>query len=402
MSQTKILMIGPGDPSVLNSGLGMAAHNISEHLSSIAELSVLQPESVLTSLKNESKSIKKETVEINDFTDFKVISDMVKIEVSNSISPYWYESTEIVSESVESRTSVVRKKLTQYTTRLIEESKKVEFDVIYAHDWLNFEAAVEIKKISKKPLILHAHSLDYDRSALHTGSWVFQLEKEAFEKADRIICVSKYSKKILKNIYGIKVSKIHVVYNGYEKEDYPEASSPFHEKIVLFVGRLTGQKGPTQFLTIAEEVNRTYPDSRFIMAGEGDMYKTLIESGAHSSVASKFHMTGYLDKKELQKLYSMADVYCMPSVSEPFGLTALEACGAEIPVVLSDNAGAAEVLEGARTANFQDANGFAREITNLLKNKKLANESIKRNTKSLNGLSWQKTASQILEILQKP
>ncbi|MFY0627863.1 MAG: glycosyltransferase family 4 protein [Reichenbachiella sp.] len=400
MSDLKILMIGPGDPSQTNSGLGKAAEQISTQLAKKTQLILIQPESVLDQNTTEEKKTKK-AISISDFSDFKVISDMVRIEVSNNISPYWYDSTPTSSVKELDRKSEVEEKLQTFTEEIIEESSESKFDVIYAHDWITFKAALELKSSSKKPLVLHVHSLDYDRSSMHTGSWVFRLEQEAFEKADQIICVSKYTKKIIEEVYEIESSKITVVYNGYAETVYPEAISPFHEKIVLFVGRLTGQKGPTQFLAIAEEVHEKYPQSRFIMAGDGEMYKTLIEAGAHSSVASKFHVTGHLNEKDLNKLYAMSDVFCMPSVSEPFGLTALEAAGANLPIVISNNTGAAEVLSGARTSDFHDTGGFAREIVSLLKNDKLKTESVKRNTKSLNLLSWNQSVTQILDVLQK-
>ena len=392
----KVLMIGPGEQSISTSGLGKAASQIASFLSKRIDLTLIQPKSLSThSSKKEIEHISTES-----FNELKVIKDMVKIEVSNTISPYWYSSEplEVTSSSQENS---IQKDLYRFSQEIEIIAMPEDFDIIYAHDWLTFPAAESLKKKTGKPLVLHVHSLDYDRSALRTDSWIFDLEKLAFQKADKIITVSNYSKGIVNKVYGIPSKKIHVAHNGYESIEYPDPVSPFHERIVLFVGRLTGQKGPTQFLEIAEKVHEYYPDSRFIMAGAGDMYNGLVEAGATSSVAGKFHLTGYLTDEDLKKLYAMADIYCMPSVSEPFGLTALEAADADIPTVISKNSGASEVLEGAVTVDFHDTDAFAAEIIILLKNKELREEKIKKNKKSLLGLSWEKTSEKVLEILEQ-
>ncbi len=391
----KVLMIGPGEQSVSNSGLGKAADQIATIIAKRTALTLVQPES----LEVESSPKTRQTVTTENFSEMKVLKDMVKIEVSNTISPYWYASK---PQQIETTTheSTVQKDLIMFSHEIEMSADSIDFDVIYAHDWLTFPAAESLKKKTGKPLVLHVHSLDYDRSSMRTDSWVFDLEKTAFENADKIIAVSNYSKGIMENIYGIDPGKIEVAHNGYTKTDFPDSASPFHERIVLFVGRLAGQKGPTQFLQIAEKVHEFYPDTRFIMAGEGEMYNTLIEAGASSTVAGKFHLTGYLDEKDLKRLYAMADIYCMPSVSEPFGLTALEAASANIPVVISSNSGASEVLDGAVTVDFYDTSAFAAEIIILLKNKKVQQAKVKENRESLRNLSWEKTAEKVLKILE--
>lgn len=391
-------MLGPGEPVSRNSGLGIATKEIATYLNDYCELTIIQPDEmeVMEAIENHL-ALSKQKVNLDDFSDFKVLSELSTINIQSSISPYSNGFESSVAE-----TSVhhpLHDQLLEFSKQIEEAAEKVNFDAIYAHDWINFRAAIDIKTKLNKPLILHVHSLDFDRNCGNTGSWVFELEKEAFEQAEAIICVSHYSKSIIETVYGIDGDKISVVHNGCTLKEYPQHESPFKEKIVLFVGRLTGQKGPTKFLEIAEKVNALYPDSRFIMAGEGDLYKSLIEAGAHSNVANKFHITGYLKEPDLMKTYAMADIYCMPSVSEPFGLTALEAAAAKIPMVISENSGASEVLKSALTAHFDDTDKFAKNIVSLLKNEKVAHHIASENYALLNDLSWEKTNQKILSII---
>lgn len=400
MKKRKVLMLGPGEPDAINSGLGIAAKELSSRLSELCNLTVIQSNDLIkiSDIENNT-SLSSKKIKYNQFSDFNVVSEISQVNVESSISPYWSDQNSYrIKEDIRQK-HPIKEQLLSLTKNIITATQKMDYEVIYAHDWINFRAAIDLKKQFKKPLVLHVHSLDYDRNCGNQGSWVHDLEKEAFELADTVICVSNYSKKIIESIYGIAPQKISVVHNGYSKLDNLKYSSPFKEKIVLFVGRLTGQKGPTKFLEIAEKVHALYPNSRFIMAGEGDLYKSLIEAGAHSSIASKFHITGFLQKPDLLKTYAMADVYCMPSISEPFGLTALEAASAELPLVLSKNSGASEVLTAAMTSEYSDTQNFAKQIVTLLKNNELAQLQVVQNKKDLSLLDWSKSSQQVVDII---
>lgn len=399
MTKTRVLMLGPGEPSVLNSGLGKAAYHIANTISANIDLTIVQPEN----LDEFNDAVQKRNFEpqhrTEEFTDYEVLTELAKIEVTNAIAPFWYTggTYEVTHSYIESQ---IKTKAKTFTKEIIEITDEIEYDIIYAHDWLTFKAAIELKKKTKLPLILHIHSLDHDRNPNSDSSWVFEIEQDAFLAADKIICVSNYSKSIIQSIYGIDGSKVEVVYNGFSDRKHASYQSPFKEKVILFVGRLTNQKGPTQFLDIAELVHKHYPQTRFIMAGDGELFQNLIEAGAHSSIAHKFHMTGHLSNEELDKLYAMADVYCMPSISEPFGLTALEAAAAGLPMVISKNSGASEVLEGAISVDIKDTLGFANEIVKLLKNEKMKHYYIAKNHKAVHALSWEQTANQITNLFE--
>jgi glycosyltransferase involved in cell wall biosynthesis len=391
----KILMIGPGNPNASNSGLGIAASEIASYVKAHSDLTLLQPEDVKEKNQAETRVIRQEDF----FSDHNVMTDLATLSAGSGINPYWYQTSESAEETPKKEESVVYQALVSYSEEITRSAETFSFDLIYAHDWISFEAALRLKAKSKKPLILHVHSLDYDRSGKNSNSWVYQLEKEAFQKADAIISVSEYTKQVMIREYDASPSKIHVIHNGHSPKKLPENKSPFKEKIVLFVGRLTGQKGAHQFLKIAELVHEQQPKTRFVMVGDGDLYASLVESGAKSPIASKFHLTNYLTGNDLLQAYAMADVFCMPSVSEPFGLTALEAAGAGIPVVLSNNSGVAEVLPSAPIAQHDDPQAFAEHILTILKSAKLKKQLSTEGKKQVKELTWKKAGAKILGLL---
>jgi glycogen(starch) synthase len=286
----------------------------------------------------------------------------------------------------------------KYATRL---AKGKEFDIIHCHDWMTFLAGIEIKSVTKKPLVLHVHSLEYDRAGPESQGWVYQLERWAMNYADIIIPVSQYTGSIAQNHYGVNPSKIFPVHNGadpvhvfYNKKDFPE-------KLILFLGRVTGQKGPQYFLDIAAKVIQHVPNVRFVMAGTGDQLKGLIETGAYKNIGTKFHFTGFLHKEKVHKLFAIADVYCMPSVSEPFGLSALEAAQFGIPCVISKQSGVSEVLFGALKADFWDVDKMASHIISLLQNDALREAVIKDAYNDLQMCTWEKAAQKVNEVYHK-
>lgn len=391
-----ILMIGPGKPNTTTSGLGIAALEISTFLRQHSKLVLLQPEEVI--IKDDASGNVSKSGE--RFSDFQVLQDLASLSVGSGLSPYWYQ-TSSEAEVSKKEDSAVYKELVNYSDSITAAAESYDFDLIYAHDWVSFTAAMHLKAKSKKPLVLHVHSLDYDRSGKNSNSWVFHLEKEAFQKADTIIVVSEYTKQVMISAYHASPAKIQVVHNGYSPKKYPSKKSPFKEKIVLFVGRLTGQKGAQQFLRIAEMVSEKHPKTRFVMVGDGDLYAALVESGAKSSVAGKFHLTQYLTGDDLLQAYAMADVFCMPSVSEPFGLTALEAAGAGVPVVLSKNSGVSEVLPHALIADPDNPVEFANHIVEILKSGKVAKQLGDAGKKQVKELTWKKSNEKILSILNQ-
>ncbi|MBL3655973.1 glycosyltransferase family 4 protein [Fulvivirga sediminis] len=398
MDELKVLMLGPGEPTALNSGLGIATHHIAKNLNSLVKLTIIQPGDSM----EETHHSEVTGVNFQQFNEINVAKDMARISIKANLAPYFYSGyTSEMPAKEKMSESEVKKELELFTSKTISFSKHIDFDLIYSHDWTTMNAAMEIKKNSKKPLVVHIHSLDYDRSATHGESWVYELEKEGLEAADRIIAVSEYSAQIINEFYHIPTQKIDIVHNAIEAYRHSRVNKIFTEKLILFVGRLTGQKGPALFMQIAAKVNQQIPETRFVMAGTGELLKQLIESGAYRSVSGKFHFTGQLSPKDMKALYRRCDIYCMPSVSEPFGLSALEAASMGLPVVISKQSGAAEILPAALKADYWDIDLFVKHIVSLLTSERLYNEVVEKNTKEIGKLSWEEVAESIVTVFNK-
>jgi glycogen synthase len=275
------------------------------------------------------------------------------------------------------------------------------FDLIHAHDWMTFLAGVEVKKATGKPLVVHIHALQYDRAGADARGWIYDLEKYGMEEADCIVPVSHYTGEIISTHYGINPKKIRPVHNGADPVDAFETKKKFPEKLVLFLGRLTSQKGPEFFLETASRVIAVNPDVRFVVAGTGDKLRPLIESGAFRGLGAHFHFTGFLDKEKVNDLLSMTDVYCMPSVSEPFGLSALEAAQFGIPAVISKQSGVAEVLQGALKADYWDVELMAKHINDLLTDDGLRARVIEQAKLDIAASTWDAAAAKVMRIYEE-
>lgn len=276
-----------------------------------------------------------------------------------------------------------------------------DFDIIHAHDWMTFLAGVEVKKATGKPLVVHVHALQYDRAGSADRGWIYDIEKHGMEQADRIIPVSNYTGEIIALHYGIPPWKIRPVHNGADPVDAFATKKKFPEKLVLFLGRLTSQKGPEFFLETASRVIAKNPHVRFVVAGTGDKLRPLIESGAFRGLGDHFHFTGFLDKEKVHDLLSMTDVYCMPSVSEPFGLSALEAAQFGIPAVISKQSGVAEVLKGALKADFWDVDLMAKHINDLLTDDTLREQAIQQAKLDIAAATWDAAAAKVMKIYEE-
>lgn len=295
----------------------------------------------------------------------------------------------------------VLKKVYLYTQLAEQIAKDGDFDVIHAHDWITFSAGIRIKKMSGKPLILHVHSLETDRAGETIRNEIYKLEKEAMTVADRIFSVSHFTKDQIIKHYSIDPSKINVVHNGIDPGDMPRKVHQLRDKLVVFLGRLTHQKGPEFLLETAEKVACVFPRVKFVVAGTGDQFAHILETSAYKKLGNKFIFAGFLSKANVDELLSMADVYFMPSVSEPFGITALEAAQHHVPGVLSTQSGAAEVMRASLKADFWDTDKYANYIYALLKYDVL-NQELSENAKAeLDYLTWAHAAEKIWSVYQQ-
>ena len=278
------------------------------------------------------------------------------------------------------------------------------FDVIHAHDWLTAPAGIEAKRMSGKPLVVHAHALEFDRSGEHVNQSVYDIERAGFEAADRIIAVSHYTKDIIVNRYSISPDKITVVHNAVAKErrlGQLRLEKPFKEKLVLFLGRITFQKGPDYFVEAAAKVLEKNPNVRFAMAGSGDMFPRMVERMAELRIADKFHFLGFVRGGDVERIYAMSDLYVMPSVSEPFGITPLEAMVFDVPSIVSKQSGVAEILDNAVKIDFWDVDRLAFEILDILENEKRAQQLVEQGRETLKKVQWDHAATKVLEVYRQ-
>lgn len=280
---------------------------------------------------------------------------------------------------------------------------KDEFDVIHAHDWLTYMAGIAAKRLSGKPLVVHVHATSFDRSSDNNiDTRVYDIEKRGMEAADKVITVSDLTRNIVITKYGIDPSKVVTVHNAvdFSGRSNVNVERGVKDKVITFLGRITFQKGPEYFIGAAAKVLKRCDNVRFVMAGSGDMMNRSIRQVARLGISDRFHFTGFLRGKEVQEMFALSDVYVMPSVSEPFGISPLEAMRTGVPSVISKQSGAAEVLKYAFKVDFWDVDAMADEIYALLKYPALANFASKYGFDEVNTLKWNNAAVKIKNVYE--
>jgi len=412
----RVLMLGWEFPPIINGGLGVACHDLSSAMSELADITMVVPKSSPGFKVKNMNLIGINNLNAAGFDHFpsnyhKTLPFMMHM-VPADLNPYHSSAYDAEGRDVtamrQSREGMgafdidnlyggdVINKVLQYADIVCDLTKKMDFDVIHAHDWMTMIAGMRVKQQSGKPLVMHIHSLEVDRGGPESRGWVYELEKKGMEYADLLLPVSHFTAQNIEKYYGISKDKMSVVHNGSNKVAAFKSRRNFKEKTVLFVGRLTRQKGPERFLDIAKKVLETNPDVRFVMAGVGDYFRSCLERSSYQSIGNRFHMTGFLNSEKLRYLFSVSDVYCMPSVSEPFGLSAVEAAQFGIPCVISKQSGVAEVLNGALKFDHWDVNKAASCILNLLSDKVLARKVAEDASRNLDRITWDISAEKII------
>ncbi len=345
------------------------------------------------------------------------------LEVSSNLLPYvdpeefTKSSTVELPDGAHEEQSVFSRNYTfsgRYGTNLMEEvsryalvaaslASKYEFDVIHAHDWLTYSAGIAAKQVSGKPLVVHMHATEFDRSGEHINQNVYDIERKGMEAADRVITVSHYTRDIVINRYGINPDKVVTVHNAVEPMDQQEflnAHKNVKEKVVTFLGRVTFQKGPDYFVEAAYKILQKDKNVRFVMAGSGDMLNKIIRRVAELRISTHFHFTGFLKGEEVDRMFALSDVYVMPSVSEPFGISPLEAMRSNVPVVISKQSGVSEVLKYALKVNFWDIDDMADAIYGLLHYDALSRMFRKHGRNEVDNLKWENAALQVKHVYE--
>jgi glycogen(starch) synthase len=291
-------------------------------------------------------------------------------------------------------------------------AREEEFDVIYAHDWLSFGAGIAAKEATGKPLIVHVHATEFDRSGGASGvnPDVYALEKEGMERADVIIAVSEMTRSIFVREYGIPAAKVRVVYNGIDESTAPSSGDKLPRlrilkksgyKLVLFLGRVTLQKGPDYFLRAAKRVLERNPQVLFILSGSGDMDSQVMHLAAELGLGGHVFFTGFLHGAERHEVYEAADLFVMPSVSEPFGITALEAMRVGTPVLLSKQSGVSEVIRHALKVDFWDVDEMANKILSVVGYPGLREALAQNAAREAEALTWSDAARKVNGIVHE-
>ncbi len=289
----------------------------------------------------------------------------------------------------------------RFTAHVVNLTAGRSFDIIHAHDWMTFPAGVALSQITGKPLVVHIHSLEHDRSGYSINEQINQIERFGMEAADRVIAVSYYTARSIQRYHSIPADKIAVVHNGvYPRQAVQgyKLKKTWPRNVVLFLGRVTQQKGPDFFVEVAARVIPLVPDVLFVLAGSGDMLPGLIERVQVLGLDDNFLFPGFLKGEELEEMFSIADLYVMPSTSEPFGIAALEAISFDTPVILSRQSGVSEVLAGALKADFWDVDRMADLIVNSLLHEELRAEMLVQAKEELKLLHWDASALKTIEV----
>ncbi len=291
----------------------------------------------------------------------------------------------------------------RYANMAVELAMHEDFDVIHAHDWMTFPAAIAISAVTGKPMIAHIHSTEFDRSGEHVNQMIYDFERQGIHHADRVIAVSYFTRNIIISRYGAAGEKVEVVHNGVDRNgnggwSLADSGIKREEKIVLFLGRITMQKGPEYFLMAAKKVLEVMDNVKFVMAGSGDMMQRAIEMAAELGIGRKVLFTGFLRGDAVKKIYQMADLFVMPSVSEPFGLVPLEALHNDVPVIISKQSGVSEVLMHALKVDFWDVNEIANKIVAVLKYPPLQMTLKSYGNYEVRKLRWEDSALKCLQI----
>jgi glycosyltransferase involved in cell wall biosynthesis len=415
----KVLMFGWEFPPHISGGLGTACYGLTRGLSHIPGMDIIfvVPKSFGDEDQTAVHLVGANEINITEkFINVEGFFRKIKlIEVGSKIIPYTdpeeyvklaaeYEGQQVnfINTQIKGKLKFSGKygpdlyqEIGNYALVAIQIALDNEFDVIHAHDWLTYPAGIAARDISGKPLVVHVHATDFDRSGGNVNPTVYQIEKNGFEAADKIITVSNLTRNTVIEKYGISPEKVVTIYNAVEPisdEERMAAKRSIPEKVVTFLGRITLQKGPEYFIEAAHRVLQKMDNVRFVMAGSGDMMRRMIRRAARLGITDKFHFTGFLKGDDVYQMFSLSDVYVMPSVSEPFGISPLEAMQSNVPVIISYQSGVSEILKHAIKVNFWDIDAMADAIYGILNYPALSDYIKKYGKEEVDNLKWENSA----------
>ncbi len=393
----KVLMFGWEFPPMNTGGLGTACYGLTKGLSQNGiDIVLVLPQAAAEPDRHGFLKIRSANV-----ANVKVKS--VKSAMAAYMTPSQYEQYMLKMKGIKpTYGSNLFEEVERFAQQAALIAKEEQFDIIHAHDWMAYGAGIAAKRVSGNPLVVHVHATEFDRTGgLGANEHVYQTEKEGMEKADAVIAVSGYTRqKVIEN-YRIPASKIHVVHNAVDRDDIP--NTPAHKsgtggKTVLYLGRITLQKGPDYFVEAAKKALEAEPDIRFVIAGSGDMEPRVIERVAELGIGHKVLFAGFLRGEDIHRAYRMADLYVMPSVSEPFGITPLEAVMNNTPVIISKQSGVKEVLKHSLQVDFWDIDQMANKMVAALRYGEMRSELQRNSYEEANKLSWSRSAQKCIDV----
>lgn len=423
----KVLMFGWEFPPHITGGLGTACFGLTKGLARHAvEVIFVVPKAHGDESQEAVRLLNASEVTIDiDKEETREYWERVQyMEIGSNIIPYvGPEQFALLSEESKKVTETFRSPVFsqkyefsgKYGTNLMEEvsryalvgsaiATKHDFDIIHAHDWLTYPAGVAAKETTGKPLVVHMHATEFDRTGENVNTEVYAIERRGMEAADMVITVSNLTRRIVIERYGIDPKKVVTVHNAVEHVDKSGLELPekqVKEKVVTFLGRITYQKGPEYFVEAAHKVLQRDHNVRFVMAGTGDLLNKMVQRVAALRIGHKFHFTGFLKGDDVDRLFAMSDVFVMPSISEPFGIVPLEAMRSNVPVVISKQSGVAEVLRHALKVDFWDVDGMADAIYGLCHYNALSETFIREGKEEVDSLKWSNAANKVKQVYEK-
>ena len=424
-SNMKVLMFGWEFPPNISGGLGTACYGLTKSLSAIEGMDITFVIPKVYGNENKKK------IELLGANQIELIKSKIQLEklilpvdcfsVESLIVPYidpreYKEQSSFTVEKIRSKATKETSKAVRFTGNygpdLLTEiqnfsvvseyiASQKEFDLIHAHDWLTFPAGIAAKKKTGKPLIIHVHATDFDRSGGAINPAVYNIEKHGMEQADCIVCVSNRTRETVINKYNIAPDKVFTVHNGV---DFSNTSDPTihtpkpNEKIVTFLGRITLQKGPEYFVELAELILAQMKNVKFIMAGSGELMIDMVKKVARAGISDRFLFTGFLKGKDVHEMLSLSDVFVMPSVSEPFGICPLEAMQCGVPTIISKQSGVSEVIKHAIKVDYWDIRAMADAIHGILSYPALNTMMTKKGLSEAYTIKWGNAAKKLQRI----
>ncbi len=424
----RVLMFGWEFPPHISGGLGTACYGLTRGMSAIPGINILFVVPKAYGDEDQSKirvlGAGDVTLDIRRVNEHHFLKDLSYIEINSNLVPYTSpeEYEELVQKAENSGRRFVEttmggrlnftgtygkdlyEEIANYAIVASEIALTREFDIIHAHDWLTYPAGIAAKRASGKPLVIHVHATDFDRSGGNVNPTVFEIEKTGMHIADKIIAVSNLTRNTIIDKYGIHPDKVVTVYNAVDPLPDNEKlwlKRGINDKVVTFLGRITLQKGPEYFVMAAHKVLQKMDNVRFVMAGSGELMEKMIHWTASLGISDRFHYTGFLKGDDVFRMFSISDVYVMPSVSEPFGISPLEAMQSNVPAIISHQSGVAEILKYAFKVDFWDVDAMADAIYGLLNYPSLSEMFRNYGVKEVNDMKWENSGKRVYNIYQE-